>query len=78
MLGYIRQAELQEKIATLKIDVAPSGYDLPPSQDIQVPLILPEKVRRLYGQLDGDLYARLDAGEITIAHAGSPSPDYSR
>jgi hypothetical protein len=70
VLGYIRQAELQEKIATLKIDVAPSGYDLPPSQDIQVPLILPEKVRRLYGQLDGDLYARLDAGEITIAHAG--------
>ena len=69
VIGHINQAELKAKIATLRFTAEPEGYELPDAHDITVPLVLPEKVQKLYRQLERDLYAKVGTGEVTLANA---------
>src|SRR3990167_8808466 len=67
--SYINQPEMRAKIDTLRFTMEPEGYELPPEQDIVIPLVLPEKVKKLYKTLETDLYAKIATGEVTIANA---------
>jgi hypothetical protein len=67
--GFKNQDELRTKINTLRFTMEPEGYELPPEQDITIPLILPEKVQRLYKKLETELYAKIVSGEIYLANA---------
>ena len=69
VIGYINQKEIKAKIATLRFTMEPEGYELPDAQDITVPLVLPEKVQKLYRQLERDLYAKVGTGEVTLANS---------
>lgn len=67
--SYINQNELKAKIDTLRFTMEPEGYELPPEQDIVIPLSLPAKVQKLYKTLENDLYAKVASGEVTIANS---------
>ena len=69
IVGFINQKELKAKINTLRFTMEPEGYELPEAQDIIVPLVLPEKVQKLYRQLERDLYAKVGTGEIYLANS---------
>lgn len=69
VLSYINQNELQAKIDTVRFTVEPEGYELPPEQDIVIPLLLPPKVQKLYETLETDLYAKIGTGEVRLANA---------
>ena len=69
VLNHINQHELRAKIDTLRFTMEPEGYELPPEQDVTIPLVLPEKVQRLYRTLETELYAKVATGEIYLANA---------
>ncbi len=71
VLYYINQNELKAKIDTLRFTMEPEGYELPPEQDIVIPLIFPPKIQKLYKTLASDLYAKVETGEVTLANAAT-------
>lgn len=66
---YINQEEMRAKIDTLRFTMEPEGYELPPEQDIVIPLTLPEKVQKLYKKLETELYAKIGTGEVYLANS---------
>mgnify|MGYP001573958159 CR=1 FL=1 len=67
--GYINQTELKAKINSIRFTMEPEGYELPDAHDIIVPLVLPEKVQKLYRTLERDLYAKVGTGEIVLSNS---------
>lgn len=70
IVGYQNEEELHEKFESIAFTVkAEDVLDLPPSIPMYRKSDLSPKGRRLYNQLNTDLYAEIEGGEITVANA---------
>lgn len=69
VVGFQRQEEMRAKIDTLRFMMAPEGYALPEVVDIDISVTLPKPAQDVYATLARDFYAKVGAGEITIANA---------
>lgn len=69
VIGYQRQQELHDKINTIAIRAGKELLDLPPEQDITIPVELSPAARRVLRALERDFYAGMENGEITAANA---------
>lgn len=67
--GYINTQEMHDKIASITYRVTKDVLDLPPFQHITLECDLSPAARKIYKQLFDDLYAEVEAGEITVANA---------
>lgn len=61
--------ELNRKLYSVAFRVDDSVLDLPPVQDIDVPVTLGPEARRAYDKLKADMIVRLGEGKITPANA---------
>lgn len=68
VIGYRNQQELHDKIKSIAIFVD-IDLELPPSQDIRIPIELSQAAVRMLRQLERDFYTEFDTGEITAANA---------
>jgi SNF2 family DNA or RNA helicase len=70
IVGYLNEDELNAKIYKLMFRVRSEDVlDLPPTVDDTRTCTLSAKARRVYRDLERDLYAEIDSGEITVANA---------
>lgn len=67
--GYINVQELHDKIASITYRVSEDVLDLPETQDIVIECELCPGAKKVYKQLYDDLYAEVEAGEISVANA---------
>ena len=67
---WINQAELQEKFRGLAYECDLAGVlDVPEATDQAIAVTLGAKARKLYGQLEIEMWAQLDKGEISVSNA---------
>ena len=69
VIGYQRQQELHDKIKSIALFVPNDLLDLPPVQDIIIPVTLSSGAQKVLRLLERDFYAELEAGEITAGNA---------
>lgn len=67
---WINQDELQAKFRSLAYECDLTGVlDVPAATDQTVTVRLGAKARKLYGQLEAEMWAQLDRGEISVSNA---------
>lgn len=69
VVAYQRLDELREKLDSVTFHASRDVLDLPAENDIVVPVELGAKARKISAELDADLYAAIEGGEITAANA---------
>jgi len=69
VIGYQRQQEMREKIKSIALFVPDNLLDLPPVQDITIPITLSPAAQKVLRGLERDFYAELEAGEVTAGNA---------
>lgn len=67
---WINQGELQEKFRGLAYECDLSGVlDVPEATDQTITVKLGAKARKLYGQLEEEMWAEIDKGEVSVGNA---------
>ena len=69
VIGFQNQQELHDKFNTIAIRAGKELLDLPPEQDVTIPVELSPGATRILRGLEKDFYAELKNGEITAANA---------
>lgn len=69
VVGFQNEAELNAKIESIAYQIGADVLDLPEAIHSFRTCELKPKTRKMYDQLDSDLYAQIDTGEITVANA---------
>ena len=69
VIGYTRQKELHDKFFQIAIKAGKELLDLPPEQDVTIPVELSSAALKILRDLERDFYTELEAGEITASNA---------
>lgn len=69
VIGFINQEELNQKIEAIGIQVENEVLDLPDATHSRRKCTLNTQTRRVYDEIDQELHAEVDSGEITVANA---------
>jgi SNF2 family DNA or RNA helicase len=69
VVGYQRQRELHDNFNSIAVRAGKELLDLPPEQDVTIPVTLSPAAMRVLKALERDFYAALENGAITAANA---------
>lgn len=69
VVAYTNQDEMSAKINSIRIHVSRDVLDLPPAVHIEQVFELDTRTRKIYNELENELYVAVDAGEVTAANA---------
>jgi len=69
VVNYINQEELNQKIESIGIQIENDVLDLPEEIHSFRTVPLETQTRRVYDDMNGDLYASVENGEITVSNA---------